>query len=36
MPMVISFEAIAIWVCLGFFVGLGWFVASWLVSRVVK
>jgi hypothetical protein len=36
MPMTISLQLIGIWFCVGFFTGLGWALASWLVGRVIR
>lgn len=33
MPTTISLYAVAVWFCVGFFVGAGWAVASRLVSK---
>jgi hypothetical protein len=36
MPSTISLQLIGIWFCVGFFTGLGWASASWLVGRVLR
>ena len=36
MPTEITLYLIAVWFVVGFFVGFGWAVASWLVSRVLR
>lgn len=35
MPTTISPQLIGIWFCVGFFTGLGWFTASWLIGRTL-
>jgi len=35
MPSTISLQLIGIWFCVGFFTGLGWFIASAIVARLV-
>jgi hypothetical protein len=35
MPSTISLELIGIWFCVGFFVGAGWALGNWLVSRLL-
>lgn len=32
----IGFEAIISWLAWGFFMGVGWTVGSWLVSRILR
>jgi hypothetical protein len=36
MPTAISLYAVAVWFCVGFFVGSGWALGAWLVSRVTR
>jgi hypothetical protein len=35
MPTKVNLELIIVWFCVGFFVGAGWAVAAWLVSRIL-
>ena len=35
MPTKVNLELIIVWFCVGFFVGAGWAVATWLVSRIL-
>jgi hypothetical protein len=35
MPTKVNLELIIVWFCVGFFVGTGWAVAAWLVSRIL-
>lgn len=34
MPQTITAQLIGIWFCVGFFTGLGWALATWLVARI--
>jgi hypothetical protein len=34
MPTIVSMPACVAWFAFGFFVGLGWAVAGWLVSKL--
>ena len=36
MPSTISLQLVLVWLAVGFFAGLGWSVAVWLVSRVLR
>ena len=36
MPVTISLQLIGIWFCVGFFTGLGWALALWLVGRTIR
>jgi hypothetical protein len=36
MPVTISLYAVGVWVCVGFFTGLGWTLGAWLVGRVTR
>lgn len=33
MPSTITLQLIGIWFAVGFFTGLGWFLAAWVVGR---
>lgn len=35
-PMIVTLDAIAAWFLFGFFVGLGWALAAWLVGRFLR
>lgn len=35
-PTVVTFDTVLAEIALGFFVGLGWVLAHWLVGRVLK
>jgi hypothetical protein len=34
MPTTISFVLIGIWICVGFFTGLGWAFGTWVAGRL--
>lgn len=36
MPDTVTLYAIGVWLCVGFFAGLGWSLAAWLVARVLR
>lgn len=36
MPSTISLYLIGIWAAVGFFTGLGWFTAGWLISKIFR
>ena len=36
MPVTLSFYALGVWFCVGFFTGLGWAVAAWLWGRATR
>lgn len=36
MPSTVSIQLIGIWFCVGFFTGLGWALAAWLIGRVFR
>ena len=36
MPATITLYLIVVWFCVGFFTGLGWALAHWLVSKLLK
>lgn len=36
MPSTVSLYECGVWFCVGFFTGLGWAIASWLVGRVFR
>jgi hypothetical protein len=36
MPADLSLHAILIWLAWGFFMGIGWSVGAWLVSKALK
>lgn len=36
MPATVTLYLIGVWFCVGFFTGLGWFLASWLISRLTR
>ena len=35
MPVTITLYLIGVWFCVGFFTGLGWAIASWVVGRTL-
>lgn len=34
MPITVTLYLIGVWFCVGFFTGLGWALALWLVNRL--
>jgi hypothetical protein len=36
MPSTISLQLVVVWFAVGFFVGAGWAVASWVVSKMLR
>jgi hypothetical protein len=36
MPTDVTLNAVVVWFCVGFFTGLGWSIAAWLVARLAK
>lgn len=36
MVTTLSFAAVIVWMCLGFFFGLGFHVAAWLIAHILK
>jgi len=34
--MTITLYLLGVWFCVGFFTGAGWFIASWLVTRLLS
>ena len=36
MPAAITVQSVLVWLCVGFFVGLGWTLAVWLVGKVLR
>lgn len=35
MPATITLYLIAVWLCVGFFTGLGWAIAYWLTGKLL-
>jgi hypothetical protein len=35
MPATISLQLIGIWICVGFFTGIGWAIANVIISRLL-
>jgi len=35
MPTAVNLKLIGVWFCVGFFTGVGWAIAAWLVGRTL-
>ena len=34
MPVTVTIWLVLVWFCVGFFAGLGWHLAAWIVGRI--